>query len=587
MTGAIRPEPRWVDPEPVSEADVAALHGALGLPLLVCRILVRRGYADEESVRSYLRPHLESLPPPGLLPDMMAAVGRIERALETGETILVHGDFDVDGMAGAALLARGLRALGGEVEAFVPDRLVDGYDLGPAGLRRAREVRAGLIVTVDCGMTAVEAVEEATRDGFDVIVTDHHRPAVRQPPALAVVNPQRADSEYPFDGLSGVGVAFKLLAALYTHVGRPSADLNPHLDLVALGTIADRAPLIGENRVLVKAGLRVLAHTRNAGLRALMAIARLQPLGGRVSEEDAAFQLAPRLNAAGRMGAAKEGLLLLVTEDPSEAEALARRLDSLNRQRRLTDQRVLAEAEAQLDEPRHAEGHAAVVLSSDAWHPGVIGIVASRLAERLGRPAVLIAFDDDRGRGSARSAGGVNLIRALDECAPLLERYGGHRQAAGFDVRRENLAEFSARFVQTVARINEERSAGDAASEGGDAVDGGDIVIDLSLTIREAAEAMPRWMRYLEPFGDANPRPIFRAGNVELAGVSRVGADGGHLRAVVVGEEGGRLDAIGFGMGGRADDMGRGRWEVAFELVEDTWRNRNRVQARLLDARPT
>ena len=585
MTGAIRPEPRWVDPEPVSEAAVAALHGALGLPLLLCRILVRRGYTDEGSVRSYLRPHLESLPAPGLLPDMMAAVGRIERALETGETILVHGDFDVDGMAGAALLARGLRALGGEVEAFVPDRLLDGYDFGPAGLRRAREVRAGLIVTVDCGMTAVEAVEEAIRDGFDVIVTDHHRPGVRQPPALAVVNPQRADSEYPFDGLSGVGVAFKLLTALYRHVGRPSSDLNPHLDLVALGTIADRAPLIGENRVLVKAGLQVLAHTRNAGLRALMAIARLQPLGGRVSDEDAAFQLAPRLNAAGRMGAAKEGLLLLVTEDPSEAEVLARRLDSLNRQRRLTDKRVLAEAEAQLDERMLAEGPAAVVLSSDAWHPGVIGIVASRLAERLGRPAVLIAFDDDRGRGSARSAGGVNLIRALDECAPLLERYGGHRQAAGLDVRRENLAEFSARFAQTVARMRDERSAGDAEREG-HAGNGGDIVIDLSLTIREAAEAMPRWMRYLEPFGDANPRPIFRAESVELAGVSRVGDDGGHLRAVVVGEEGGRLDAIGFGMGARADDMGRGRWEVAFELVEDTWRNRNRIQARLLDARP-
>jgi single-stranded-DNA-specific exonuclease len=505
--------------------------------------------------------------------------------------ILVHGDYDVDGMTAAALLARGLRELGARVDAFVPHRLRDGYDLGAAGLARAEKMGARLILTADCGMTAVETVDAANEAGLDVIVTDHHRPGLRLPAALAIVNPHRADSEYPFDGLTGVGVAFKLLTALFRRAGRPAGSLNRHLDLVAIGTIADRGPLVGENRTLVRAGLRVLARTRNRGLWALIAAARVSPLDDRVPAEDVAFQLAPRLNAAGRMGAAEEGLRLLVTEDAAEAEALAWKLEDHNRRRRATDREVTEEAEAQLRERFDPERDSAFVLWSDDWHPGVLGIVASRIAERFCRPTVIICFDGDLGRGSARSAGGANLIGVLDECSALLERYGGHREAAGLDLRREALEEFRRRFLSEVSALSAGAVTGDdpagapPAGEKPVAGEEKELEIDLQVTLAEAEGLIRIWLRHLEPFGFGNPRPVLLARDVRFEDLARVGADGSHLRASVLGQEGGRLPAIGFGMGDRAAELREGSWELAFELVEDHWRGRRRSQARLLDAR--
>lgn len=529
--------------------------------------------------------------PPGSLPDLARAVSRIEEAIAAGETILVHGDYDVDGMTAAALLTRGLRELGGRVEAFVPHRLRDGYDLGAAGLARASDVGARLILTADCGMTAVEAIEAANAAGLDVIVTDHHRPGLRLPAAHAIVNPHRADSEYPFDGLTGAGVAFKLLSALHARAARPIPSLNRHLDLVAIGTIADRGPLVGENRTMVRAGLRVLARTRNRGLWSLMAAARITPLDERVPAEAVAFQLAPRLNAAGRVGAAEEGLRLLITEDAGEAEALAWKLEAHNRRRRVTDREVTEEAEARLRESFDPERDSAFVLWSDDWHPGVLGIVASRIAERFGRPAVIISFDGDLGRGSARSAGGVNLIRVLDECAPLLERAGGHREAAGLDVRREHVEAFRRRFLDGVAALSTGTAPGvvpvgvEEAGESHLRPEPHDLEIDLEVTLSEAEDPVRLWLRHLEPFGFENPRPVLLAREVRFEDLACVGADGSHLRASVIGEEGGSLPAIGFGMGGRAPELQDGSWDLAFELVEDHWRGRRRTQARVLDAR--
>ena len=506
---------------------------------------------------------------------MEAALQRIEEAVKREEPILVHGDYDVDGIASAALLERGLRRLDAKVEGFVPHRTQDGYDLGPAGLRRAREMRARLIITVDCGMTALEAIEEAGASGIDVVVTDHHRPGLRLPPAAAVVNPHRADSEYGFTGLTGVGVAFKLLAGLYGRAGRPDGELNRELDLVALGTIADRGPLVAENRALVRAGLRVLARSRNVGLRALMDLARVRSHAGRVQAEDVAYRLAPRLNAAGRLGAAEDALRLVVTADPKEAEDLAWTLEQLNRRRRSEDKRVLEQVEARLRQRTEGGLDPAVVLWSEDWHPGVIGIVASKLAERLGRPTILISLEGERGRGSARSAGVVHLVEALDECADLLDRYGGHHAAAGLDIQRPRLEEFAARFSASVRRLTEDTDA-----ESTDR----DLTIDLEVTVEEALASIVPWMRYLEPYGYGNPRPVLLSRTVSLEDASQVGHDGGHLRATLVGPEGGRVPAIGFGMGDRAGHLAEGAWDVAFELVEDVWRDRSRVQARLLDA---
>jgi single-stranded-DNA-specific exonuclease len=514
------------------------------------------------------------LPEAERLPDMAAALARIEEAIESGEPILVHGDYDVDGITSAALLQRGLGRLGAQVEAFVPHRTRDGYDLGPAGLQRARGMGARLIITTDCGMTAMEAIEEAGHEGIDVVVTDHHRPGLRLPPAVAVVNPHRADSEYRFTGLTGVGVAFKLLAGLYGRAGRSEGELNRDLDLVAIGTIADRGPLVAENRALVRAGLRVLARSRNVGLRSLMDLARVTPHGGRVQAEDVGFRLAPRLNAAGRIGAAEDALRLLITDESTEAEELAWTLENHNRRRRSTDRQVLEEAEKELLSRFDPEKDRAIVLWSDGWHPGVIGIVASKLAERLGRPTVLISLEGDSGRGSARSAGGVNLVEVLDACADLLDRYGGHRDAAGFDIQRSRLEEFAALFVATVGRIEQD----DGAS-----IDL-DLEIDLELTVQDALASIAPWMRHLEPLGDGNPRPVLLARAVRLEDVSEVGSEGGHLRAAIVGPEGGRLAAIGFGLGDRVPELSDGLWDVTFELVEDFWRDRRRLQARLLDA---
>lgn len=583
VTGAVRPGCRWVEPTSIEEGAVRALRESLGLPALFCQLLVRRGCHDPEAARGFLRPRLDGLPAASLLPDLAAAVSRIEKAIASGEPILVHGDYDVDGMTGAALLARGLEELGGRVEAFVPHRLRDGYDLGPAGLRRADELGARLIVTVDCGTTAHAAIAAARAAARDVIVTDHHRPDVELPAAIAVVNPHRADSGYPFRGLTGAGVAFKLLTALSRSAGRPEGMLNRHLDLVAIGTIADRGPLVDENRALVRAGLRALARTQNRGLWSLLLAARVAPFGGRVAADDVAFRLAPRLNAAGRVGAAEEGLRLLLTEDAAEADALASRLEDHNRRRRATDRQVTEEAEARLDE---APPGPAVVLWSDDWHPGVIGIVASKLAARTGTPAVVIAFDGDLGRGSARSAGGVNLIQVLDECAPLLERHGGHREAAGLDVRRERVEEFRQLFVREVARRAGQRlgrhAEDDPRAAGQPQID---LEIDLEVTLEDAVGTIGRWMKYLEPFGYRNRRPILLTRGVRFDGPLRVGQDGSHVRAELVGRGDVRLPTIGFGMGQRAEELRQGVWDVVFEPLEDHWRGRRRLQARLLDAR--
>ncbi len=563
---------RWIEPAPVPRGAVDELRRTLGLPPEVCELLVRRGHEDPDEARRFLRPSFDQLHDPLALPDAGAAVDRMAAAAAAGATVLVHGDYDVDGLSAAALLARTLDELGADARAFVPHRTRDGYDFGEAGLERAREVGAELVVTADCGVSAVEAVERALAAGMDVVITDHHRPPERLPDATAVVNPRRADAGYPFRDLSGVGVAWKLLRALWGRVGRDPAELNRHLDLVALGTVGDVVPLVDENRVLVRGGLRVLAKTRKPGLRALMEEAGVE---GEPDAEAIAYRLAPRLNAVGRIGEAGAGLRLLTTRDPEEAGRLARRLEQRNRERREEDRRVETEAERALDERFDPETDRSVVLWGEGWHPGVLGIVASRIAERLHRPAVVVGLEGERGRGSGRSPGGFHLHRALEACAPLLERYGGHRAAAGLEIRRENLEAFAGR-LEALAR--EELGPEDLAPE---------LRLDLALQPGRADAETCRALGHLAPFGRGNERPLLLARGVAIRGPSRVGGDGNHLKAELADPEGGRLGAIGFGLGHRAGEVsGGGAWDVAYELVEDRWRGRRRLQARLRDLRP-
>lgn len=562
---------RWIMPLPLSEDRVAALAGSVGLPEDVCRVLLRRGIDSSDEARSFLRPHLASVHSPFDLPAMQAAVERVERSLAEDEKILVHGDYDADGMSAAALLTLGLRELGGRVEPFVPHRTRDGYDLSDAGIRRATEVGASLILTADCGVTAAAAVSKATSAGIDVVITDHHRPAGEIPRAIAVVDPMLPGSRYPFRDLAGVGVAFKLLSALYERAGVEAPSLNQHLDLVALGTVADQMPLIGENRVLVRAGLRALERTRKPGLRALLAIAGLQP-DRRIEAEDISFRLAPRLNSVGRMDEADAGLRLLLAGEEGEAERLADHLERQNAERRLTDTRVFEEARKQA-QSRVRDDDRAVILWGDDWHPGVLGIVASRLVESYHRPSIVISFDGDVGRGSGRSTGGFHLFNALQECEPLLERFGGHQMAAGLTVRRERVEELAER-LQDIAR--QDLADREPVQE---------LRLDLEVPVERLGDDLLRGLGHLAPFGSGNPTPILMVRDVALDRAARVGNDGGHLRFQLV-AKGRRVPAIAFGMGRRlAEARSSERADVALEIAENSWNGRREVQARVLDFR--
>src|SRR5512142_274843 len=443
LPAASSPPPRWSVRRPPNPELVGALARALTIPDPLAALLVQRGYDSVGDAPAFLRPALAGVADPLAWVDLAVAAELIATTVRRGDPILVHGDYDVDGQCAAALLTRVLREAGAQAHAFVPHRVRDGYDFGPAGLARARELGARLIITCDCGITAVETVRAARAEGIEVIVSDHHLPGDALPQATAVLDPRRPDCASPDKHLCGTGVAFKLAQALVPALGLPDTLPWHFLDYVALATVADVVPLVGENRILVRHGLKLLATSRWPGLAALVAAAGLA--GKPLRAGHVGFILAPRLNAAGRIGDAGDGLRLLLTDDPEEAAKLARELETLNARRQEMDQQILVSAEAALA-AQGSEQDRAIVLAADEWHPGVIGIVASRLVERYGRPTFLIAWDGDTGRGSGRSIPGFDLHGALHRVGGSLEKFGGHSMAAGLTVRRARYDEFRVAF---------------------------------------------------------------------------------------------------------------------------------------------
>ncbi len=500
------------------------------------------------------------------LAGMADAVAIVVDAVHAGETILVHGDYDVDGQCATAILTRTLALAGASVVPFVPHRLLDGYDFGDAGLAEAERVGASLIVTCDCGITAVDAVRRARRAGRRVIVTDHHLPGDTLPDADAIIDPQRIDDHSGLEMLCGSGLAFKLVQALVAPLGLPAALPHHLLDYVAVATVADVVPLVGENRALVRHGLRVLAQSRWPGFRQLMQRCRIDPATLRASQ--VGFILAPRLNAVGRIGAARTGLELLLADRDEVAAPLAETLEAANRERQDLDQRTLAEA-LDLVERQYgdADAHPALVLAADGWHPGVVGIVASRVVERFGRPAFLIGFDGGMGRGSGRSIECFDLHAAMSACGDLLERFGGHRMAAGLTIRRDRIDAFRERFV-AVARA---QLAPD---------DLGPVQrVDLELTLAQVSDDLERWCRHLEPCGLGNPAPVYGIRNAVMREVRAVGS--GHLKAQLVsGTQ--RLEAIAFGWADRAPRDLTAPVDVAFRLDRNEWHGQSLLQARIV-----
>jgi single-stranded-DNA-specific exonuclease len=561
---------RWIIPRPPAPEAVAGLRAALTVPETVANLLLIRGHADPESAKNFLRPRLDHLHDGFSMRGLTKAVERLARAATDGETVLVHGDYDVDGICSTTILTRTLREFGAKPVPFIPRRVEDGYDLSQAGVRAAVEHRAAVVVTCDCGTSAREPVAELCRAGIDVIVTDHHLPGEALPECLAVLNPRQHGCEYPDKDLAAVGVAFKLALALARHLGRNDSFIWGMLDLVALATVADVAPLRGENRVLVRYGLRMLSATRNIGLRAMIRAAGME--GKALTAGRVGFILAPRLNAVGRIGHAIRGVQLLMSEDEHEANSIARDFEELNARRQDLDHATLEEARDMIGRLDLDDTYG-IVLAAESWHPGVIGIVASRIVEEYGRPAVLISLEGDSGKGSGRAIHALDLHATLARCSDLLIRFGGHRAAAGITIRRDRVDDFATRFNE-VAR---------ASLRPEDLVP--EVRIDLEVAIDGANDELERMLRHFEPCGVGNPSPVLIARGVHLAAPPRlIGKDGLKLRLAA---GGGELEAIGWGFAPRIAEFDPATpLDVAFRLERDEFRGTSRLQARIADICP-
>jgi len=542
---------------------------------VLSRILLNRGIQTPEQTQRFLNPDLDELYDPSLFDGMDRAVARTRHALDRREKIMVHGDYDVDGISGTALLVRVLLALGAEATWHVPHRQKEGYDIQPPAVEAAKEQGISLIITVDCGTSAVEAIEQAKTCGIDVVVTDHHEPGPNIVDAAAVINPRKPGCPYPFKDLAGVGVAFKFAEALVRECGYDtSAFRRKFVDLVAIGTVADIVPLMDENRTLVKFGLQEIPRSGKRGLRALLEKAGLatRPITSQVL----AFVLAPRLNAAGRLDDASIALELLLTRDDAEAARLADALETCNKERRLEQERITREALEQIASRKLDETTKVLVLSSQGWHPGVVGIVAGKIVDRYGRPAVLVALDDsgDVGVGSARSIAAFDVFEALVKCGDLLDRYGGHSQAAGLSIIADKLPDFDSainRLADTVLADS------DLIPQ---------IEIDAELDLDSVTEDFITELELLEPYGHCNREPVFVTENAMILQKNTMGATGAHLKMKLGTASGRPIECVGFGWGSAERSIRLGSLlNVCYNTRINDYRGFRTVQLVLRDAR--
>ena len=559
---------QW-NPAPRDGAAEQALLSA-GVSPLAALTLAGRGIRSREEASSFLAAGPELLHDPMLLRDMDAAVERINRALEQSETIAIYGDYDVDGITATCLLSSYLTERGAKVLPYIPDRLTEGYSLNTDAITRLRLKGARLLVTVDCGITNVKEAAFARGIGMDVVITDHHECKEELPQAAAVVNPHRPDCPYPFKQLAGVGVALKLALALTPEEQRLQV-LEAYADLAAIGTVADVMSLTGENRSIVLLGLRRLAHSPRPGLQMLIRECALEDKP--ITSTTIGYTISPRLNAAGRMGCPTVAAQLLLTQDPKEGAQLARTLCELNRERQRIEQEIFAQC-MQLLEARPELARDAIVLADKSWHQGVVGIVASRLAERFSVPAFMICLGEDgRGKGSCRSCGDLNLFHALEQCEDLLEGFGGHELAAGFTIAEENIPDFRAKMQRLSAIWRREHQSVSTLSV--------DAVLEDAglLTLENVAD-----LQRLEPFGTGNPQPIFVLTGVTVSSITPVGK-GRHTRLKVA-RDGCSFDAILFSFPAESTGLQPGcRADLAFYPQINQFRGNCTVQLTLADLR--
>lgn len=555
---------RWI----VRQYDGAAsaeLASRLGTSSVVAGLLIAHGITDETAARRFLHPALEQLHDPLLMLGMSSAVERILRAVDQGERVLIYGDYDVDGTTGTVILRRALQLLGAQTGYHIPHRFTEGYGVHQAALARALSEGYTLVISVDCGIRAHEALAWAAAQNLDCIVTDHHLPDPTDgaPPAHTVVNPNQHGCLYPDKNLAGVGVAFKLVHALLRARGHEEL-MGGFLKMVAIGTVADVAPLRGENRIIVTLGLADLLKATNPGLRALIELAGLRE---RPRAVDIGFRIGPRINAAGRMDAAVKVVELFEATDASEAQVLALDLEARNRERQVMQEeitgRALREVEAMADGGR---ARVAVVVGED-WHRGVIGLAASKIAERLYRPAIVISLDGEMGHGSARSIEAYHLLDGLTSCADLMERFGGHAHAAGLVIRREHIPELRRRLNEHAASLLSDE----------------DLVpvlrVDAELAAEQLTLDLAEQLDSLEPFGAGWARPVFVTRNLRVVGHPRVLKER-HLKMCVADERGHTMEALWWGAAEASETIsnGHGFVDLAYQIEKNTWRGETRLQ---------
>ncbi|HXW04886.1 MAG TPA: single-stranded-DNA-specific exonuclease RecJ [Vicinamibacterales bacterium] len=560
---------------PCNDEAAAALGAALDLHPVVSRLLCLRGLDTPELAAQFLNPSLEHLHDPLRLTDMGRAVERLEQAIARGERIAIHGDYDVDGITSTVILRRALEMLGGTVGHFIPERIRDGYGLQPAAIERLHADGVHVIVSVDCGIRGMEAARRARELGLDLIITDHHEPDGCLPPALAVINPKRLDCSYPDKHLAGVGVALKLVQALCHRAGR-SRWLPAFVKVAALGTLADVVPLVGENRVIARLGLASLSRgPHTVGLRALLDASGLT--GRTIDSYQVAFMLAPRVNAAGRMSTPDIATRLLLATDEAmadEARALALLLNDENLRRQAEEAELVAQARRSIETDPAVGAHNVLVVGGESWHRGVIGIAASKLVDAYHKPAIVLSVDGDIAHGSCRSIPDFDMLGALEQCADLLARFGGHRQAAGLTMEAARVPEFRARInahADSVLEPDQLRPR---------------LRIDAPLTLRGITPDLVRGLDALGPFGLANPRPVFHAHPVEIV-EGPTALKERHLR-MTFSQEGRKFRAIAWRAAERADFLERHRHGVnlAFSLDRNEYQGETYLQLSVADIKP-
>lgn len=563
---------KWIVNDPQDTELVQDFALELHVPEIIARLLVNRGITTTNEAIQFFKPNFTWLHDPFLMIDMDRAVERLSAAIQKKEKILIYGDYDVDGITSVSMTYQLLRQLGADVSYYIPDRLHEGYGLSEVGIKEAQKRGSQLIISVDCGVTAIAEVALASSLGIDSIICDHHEPQAQLPSAKAILDPKRQDCPYPFKELAGVGVAYKLMQGLFINLQRDIAEVERYVDYVAIGSAADIVPLVDENRVLVSEGLKLLnTQPRKIGVQALFETSGMR--NRQVGTGQIVFVIAPRINAVGRMGDAERAVSLLTTDSPQQARNIAAILETENRNRKNIDEETFKEALELAEERFDADNHFMLVLAKQGWHPGVIGIVASRLVEKYYRPTIMITLDEGIGKGSARSIPGFDIYSSLKDCEEFLMEFGGHKYAAGLTIKEDNISPLREKLQHIAAQsMTEEVLLPKLRIEG-------------ELLLSDITPKMFDLLKRFAPFGPQNMRPVFVSRNLKVVGESQI-VGNNHLK-LRVRQNGVTMEAIGFNLGDLRYRVapGESNLDIAYAIEENEYMGRKTIQLRLKDIR--